>query len=218
MYNYLCIIRQIGKCTDNTFFHGKGLKSNQSHWVCSLLRMWHNGHNYQTHTHTHTHTLKSVLNSETAKVWPRSWYGTATECQQRGQVHHSSKLALVSIKAYLFVLSSRLKLLSSLYGMNIKVLLIVSNMAKYFFWEWIGTKWIYGKYWMFLTTKWCVLPVAIQCSTRKSQNWLWTSEPVIIGTGIYEICPWMLFKGLFGYMLLLHLSEVDKQSILDNKW
>ena len=25
-------------------------------------------------------------------------------------------------------------------------------------------------------------------------------------------------KGLFGYMLLLHLSEVDKQSILDNKW
>ena len=25
-------------------------------------------------------------------------------------------------------------------------------------------------------------------------------------------------KGLFGYMLLLHISEVDKQSILDNKW
>ena len=30
--------------------------------------------------------------------------------------------------------------------------------------------------------------------------------------------PGAKLKGLFGHVLLLHLSGVDKQSILDNKW
>ena len=39
-----------------------------------------------------------------------------------------------------------------------------------------------------------------------------------VGLLLKQNCRSRILKGLFGHMLLSHLSEVDKQYILDNKW